>query len=161
MLDDIDSYVLKLACDQLTPAITHIVNLSIQQECFPSMWKVSKVIPLFKKKDATLPQNYRPVALLAITSKILERVVYNQIIKYLEENSLLHPSHHGFRKEHSTVTALLEMYTNWVENHEEDKITAVVLLDMSAAFDLVDNSILIDKLKLYGFDAGSVLSCVV
>ena len=154
-LDDIDSYVLKLACDQLTPAITHIVNLSIQQGCFPSMWKVSKVIPLFKKKDATLPQNYRPVALLAITSKILERVVYNQIIKYLEENSLLHPSHHGFRKEHSTVTALLEMYTNWVENHEEDKITAVVLLDMSAAFDLVDKSILIDKLKLYGFDAGS------
>ena len=119
------------------------------------MWKVSKVIPLFKKKDATLPQNYRPVALLAITSKILERVVYNQIIKYLEENGLLHPSHHGFRKDHSTATALLEMYTKWVDNHEEDKITAVVLLDMSAAFDLVDKSILIEKLKLYGFDAES------
>jgi hypothetical protein len=100
-------------------------------------------------------KNYRPVSLLAITSKILERVVYNQLIQYLEDNNLLHPSHHGFRKNHSTTTALLEMYSNWVENHEQDKVTAVILLDMSAAFDLVDKSILIDKLKLYGLDDGS------
>ena len=154
-LDNIDSYILKLACDELTPAITHIINLSIEQRCFPAGWKTSKVIPLFKKKDATLPQNYRPVSLLSITSKILERIVYNQLIDYLEKNGLLHPSHHGFRKHHNTTTALLEMYTNWVENHEDDKVTAVVLLDMSAAFDLVDKSILIDKLKLYGLDEGS------
>jgi hypothetical protein len=154
-LDNIDSYILKLACDELTPAITHIINLSIEQRCFPDGWKTSKVIPLFKKKDATLPQNYRPVSLLSITSKILERIVYNQLIDYLEKNGILHPSHHGFRKHHNTTTALLEMYTNWVENHEDDKVTAVILLDMPAAFDLVDKSILIDKLKLYGLDEGS------
>ena len=87
--------------------------------------------------------------MLPITSKILERVVYNQLIKYLEENKLLNPSHHG------TATALLEMHSNWVEAVEEDKITAVVLLDMSAAFDLVDKNILIEKLKLYGLDENS------
>ena len=74
-LDNIDSFVIKLAAHELTPAITHIVNLSISQSYFPSAWKTAKVIPLFKKNEATLPKNYRPVALLPITSKILERVV--------------------------------------------------------------------------------------
>ena len=151
-LDNIDSYVLKVACEELTPGITHIVNLSISERKFPALWKNSKVIPLFKKEDPTIPKNYRPVSLLPITSKILERAVYNQLIKYLEDNQLLHPSHHGFRKSHSTTTALLEMYSPWVEAAEEDKITAVVLLDLSAAFDLVDKDILIGKLKLYGLD---------
>ena len=151
-LDNIGSYVLKLGCEELTPAITHIVNLSIGESSFPSLWKTSKVVPLFKKGDTVSPKNYRPVSLLPITSKILERVVYNQLIEYLEENNLLHPSHHGFRKNHSTTSALLEMYSNWVENYEDDRVTAVVLLDMSAAFDLVDKQILIGKLKLYGMD---------
>ena len=154
-LDNIDSFILKLACDELTPGITHIVNLSIGRKYFPTLWKNSKVIPLFKKDEATNPKNYRPVSLLSITSKILERVVYHQMIEYLEENGLLHPSHHGFRKSHSTTTALLEMYANWVEAQEDDKITAVVLLDLSAAFDLVDKEILIEKLKLYGFEENS------
>ena len=154
-LDNIDSYILKLACDELTPGITHIVNLSISGSHFPTPWKNSKVIPLFKKEDATIPKNYRPVSLLPILSKILERAVYNQLIKYLEDNQLLHPSHHGFRKSHNTTTALLEMYANWVEAAEQDKITAVVMLDLSAAFDLVDKEILIEKLKLYGLEESS------
>ena len=153
--DNIDYFILKLVCDELTPGITHIVNLSIGRKYFPTLWKNSKVIPLFKKDEATNPKNYRPVSLLSITSKILERVVYHQMIEYLEENGLLHPSHHGFRKSHSTTTALLEMYANWVEAQEDDKITAVVLLDLSAAFDLFDKEILIEKLKLYGFEENS------
>ena len=154
-LDNIDSFALKLVCEEITPAITHIVNLSIEKKHFPSLWKNSKVIPLFKKEDVTNPKNYRPVSLLPISSKILERAIYQQMITYLEGNNLLHPSHHGFRRNHSTVTALLEMHSNWVEALEEDKITAVVLLDMSAAFDLVDKNILIEKLKLYGFKEDS------
>ena len=97
-LDNIDSYVLKLVCEEVTPGISHIVNLSIEKKHFPSLWKNSKVIPLFKKDDPTSPKCYRPVSLLPITSKILERAVYQQLITYLEENNLLHPSHHGFRK---------------------------------------------------------------
>ena len=151
-LDNIDSYVLKLAAEELTPSITHIVNLSITKNLFPSLWKSSKVIPLFKKEDSSLPKNYRPVSLLPIISKILERAVYNQLVKYLEENGILHQSHHGFRKGHSTTTALLEMHSTWVEAVEADKITAVIMLDLSAAFDLVDKEILIRKLELYGFE---------
>ena len=150
--DNIDAYVIKLAAVELTPVITHIVNLSLRDGCFPTQWKVAKVVPLLKKDDETQPKNYRPVSLLPITSKILERAVYQQLVKYLESNNLLHHSHHGFRKHHSTATALLEMYSNWVEAYEDGKITAVILLDMSAAFDLVDKTILVEKLKLYGLD---------
>jgi hypothetical protein len=102
---------LNIILDEMAPII---VNLSISQSYFPSAWKTSKVIPLLKKNDVTLPQNYRPVALLPIASKILERVIYLQLIEYLEGNNLLHHSHHGFRKHHSTTSVLLEMYSSSV-----------------------------------------------
>ena len=156
-LDNIDSYVIKLARKELVPAITHIVNLSISQNIFPFSWKTAKIIPLHKKNEFTDPNNYRPVALLAIFSKILEKAVFLQVINYMENNNLLHPSHHGFRKNHNTTTALLEMCDNWLEAFDENKITATVMLDLSAAFDVVDTSILLDKLKLYGFQENVVV----
>ena len=142
-LDNIDSFVIKLAKEELVPMITHIINLSISQEKFPDGWKTSKIIPLHKKAELTEAKNYRPVALLSIFSKVLERAVFLQIIDYMENNELLHPSHHGFRRHHSTATALLEMYNVWLEAFDQDKITAVVMLDLSAAFDVVDPEILL------------------
>ena len=97
-------------------------------------------------------KNYRPVSLLPVISKVLERAIFEQMIQYLEENNLLHPSHHGFRSHHSTVTALIEMYDQWVEGFENGMLSAVVMLDLSAAFDVVDHTILIQKLQLYGFE---------
>ena len=92
-LDSIDARTLKLGKDYIVPAITHIVNLSISTQTFPEDWKVSRVIPLHKKKDQNLPKNYRPVSLLSSVSKILERAIFLQIIEYFESNGLLHPSH--------------------------------------------------------------------
>ena len=155
-LDCIDSYILNLAKEELIPAITHIVNLSIMERKFPSQWKFAKVIPLHKKDEVIDAKNYRPVALLPIVSKILERLMYKQMIEYLEANSLIHPSHHGFRSKHNTSTALLQMYHSWLEALENNEISAVLMLDMSAAFDLVDHGILIDKLRLYGFEECSI-----
>ena len=108
-LDEIDTYIVKLVADDLVPSITHVMNLSIRDTSFPSSWKRAKVIPLLKKGDALDPKKYRPVALLPILSKILERAVFQQLVKYLEENSLIHPNHHGFRVGHSTTTALIQM----------------------------------------------------
>ena len=150
-LDSIDGYVIKLACNELTPVITHLVNLSIQNKKCSTLCKESKVIPLLKKDNETECKNYRPVSLLAITSKILERAIFHQFIEYLENNGLLHPSHHGFRRNHSTATALIEMNNTWIDALENDEITAVLLLDLSAAFDLVDTRILLKKLEIYGF----------
>ena len=108
-IDNVDAYILKLGKEELIPVITHIVNLSIKYRVFPKYWKMAKVVPLHKKDDVTNPKNYRPVSLLSVTSKILERAVFAQLIIYLEENNLLHPSHHGFRSKHNTSTAILQM----------------------------------------------------
>ena len=155
-LDNIDTFSVKLVAKFILPALTHIINLSILSNKFPSSWKVSKVIPLYKKGDSLDPKNFRPVAMLSILSKIMEKVVFIQIIEYMESNKLVHPFHHGFRANHSTATALIEMYDSWVETIERGQYAAACFLDLSAAFDVVDHSLLLDKLRLYGFTVSSL-----
>ena len=94
--------------------------------------------------------------MLPILSKVLEKVVFSQVSKYMEKNSLMHPNHHGFRQIHSTATCLIQLYDRWVEALEERKFTGVCFLDLSAAFDVVNHSLLIKKLSLYGFDEKSI-----
>ena len=96
-----------------------------------------KVIPLHKKDDQLNPKNYRPVAIVPIFSKVLERVIFNQMVQYLDQNSLIHPNHHAYRANHNTTTALLQMYDVWVESLERGEVAGVCFLDMSAAFDIV------------------------
>ena len=102
-LDLIDTKVVKLIRPVIVPALTHIVNLSISLRQFPSYWKNAKIIPLHKKDDQLNPKNFRPVAILPVFSKVLERVVFNQIIVYLSSNNLLHPSHHAYRANHNSM----------------------------------------------------------
>ena len=78
------------------------------------------------------------------------------MVHYLEENNLLHPSHHGFRAKHSTSTALIQMFDSWIEAFEHGEVSAVLMLNMSAAFDVVDHQILLNKLELYGFEDNSL-----
>ena len=86
----------------------------------------------------------------------MERVVYMQLIEYLETNELIHPSHHGFRANHSTATALLQMQDKWLESFDKGELSAVLALDMSAAFDLVDHGLLLEKLKIYNIEDNTV-----
>ena len=156
-MDYIDTNIIKLAADQLAPILTFIVNLSIQTSTFPSSWKWHKVIPLLKSTsaDPLLPKSYRPVALLPIMSKILEKAIFNQLVQYLESNELIHPNLHGSRAGHSTATALGQLYDTWVEEVEEGKMVGVLLCDQSAAFDLCDHYLLVEKMKLMGVDEHS------
>ena len=150
--DYIDTYCLKLAKDELGPAITHIVNLSISQKCFPDAWKKSKVVPLYKKDDQLNPKNYRPVSILPILSKVLEKVIYGQIMEYLHLNQLLHPNSHAYRRGHNTTTALISMYDSWTQSVDAGLSTGAIVLDMSAAFDIIDRQLLLKKLSLIGFE---------
>ena len=157
-VDHMDTYVLKLITSEITPAITHIVNLSITNSTFPNIWKHAKIIPLFKPgaKDQLSAKSYRPVALLPVVSKVLERVVFMQIVEYMDNNGLFHPNHHGFRSLHSCSTAMIQMYDSWVEAVGRKEMAGVAMIDQSAAFDCVDHGILREKLHLYGFDAGAL-----
>ena len=155
--DNLDTYILKLTRNVIVPSVCHIVNLSIQTKKFPSKWKIAKIIPLYKGKGSKLdPKSYRPVAILPILSKILERLMFKQLVSYMDANNFYNPSHHAYRSFHSTTTAILQMYTTWLEALEQGKLAAVCMIDMSAAFDVVDTDLLLEKLKLYGCDRRSV-----
>ena len=152
-MDMIDTSTVKLISNDIVPALTHIINLSISSKTFPTSWKKAKIVPLHKKDDVLNPKNYRPVAILPIFSKVLERVIFNQVVTYLSENNLIHPNHHAYRPHHNTTTALLQMYDTWLESLEKTEMSGVCFLDMSAAFDIVDHSLLLKKLELYGLDS--------
>ena len=84
------------------------------------------------------------MALIPVLSKILERVIFIQIVQYLESNNMFHSSHHGYRAGHNTCTALIELYDSWMEAVERGKLSCVMLIDLSAAFDCVDHALLFE-----------------
>ena len=151
-IDELGNFAVKTAADVIAGPLHHILVLSINQKKFPTSWKYSKVIPLHKKSSQLVKKNYRPVAILSPLSKILEKVAYSQIYDYFTRNKIFHPNLHGYRGNRSTQTALLQMYDRWVGAAASGKVSGVVLLDLSAAFDLVEPNILIKKLRIYGLD---------
>ena len=100
--------------------------------------------------------NYRPVSCLPAASKLLEKIVCEQLSEYFEKNGLLPKSQHGFRANRSTMTAWSEMQEEWSKNSEDKNMTGILLWDLSAAFDTLDPTIMCNKLKLYGLDENSV-----
>ena len=151
-LDELDNFSVKLAADYIAKPLHHIVTLSIMQQKFPTSWKYSKVLPLHKKEDLLERKNYRPVAILSPLSKVLEKIVYEHLYDYFTVNRIFHPNLHGYRKNRSTQTALLQMYDRWVRAASAGQVSGVVLLDLSAAFDLVDPNLLLQKLRAYGVE---------
>ena len=111
---------------------------------------MAKVFPFYKKDDRTDAQNYRPISVLPAISKICERVVYDQLYRYLNSNGLLTKNQSGFRSLHSTVTSLLHLTNNWYLNIDKGMTNLIVLLDLAKAFDTVSHNILLKKLELYG-----------
>ena len=107
---------------------------------------------MLKKGNATLVENYRPVSCLPAASKLLEMIVCEQMTDHLEANNMLPESQHGFRRKRSTMTAWAQIQQEWAKSTEENKITGVLLWDLSAAFDCLDIDLLCKKLEIYGFE---------
>ena len=93
----------------ITPPLTHIVNQSLSTGIFTDRLKIAKVIPLFKKGDQHILDNYRPISLLPVISKVFEKIVYNQLFKYFTYNNLFYTSQYGFKSLHSSELASLEL----------------------------------------------------
>ena len=155
-VDNVDSFSLKIAAPLIEDALLHIVNLSIRTSIFSNFWKHQLIFPQHKKQDKLLDKNYRPVSHLVEIGLMVENAVCFQVVDHFTTNSLFHRNHHGGLANHSTATALIQLHDMFLEAAENKKLSAVLLLDQSAAYDLLDHKILLKKLARYNFDENSI-----
>ena len=147
--DEISNQLLKLASPYIAGSLTYIFNLCIEQNVFTSEFQKAKVIPLAKTRDHKNLNDYRPISLLSILSKLLERRVHKHLVTYLETRDILHPLRSGFRCKHSCSTALARLTDSWLSAVNRSDLSGDVSLDFKKAFDPVDHRILLSKLSVY------------
>ena len=148
-LDPIPTELLYKNLDVLLPIITNIINTSLASGFVPPDFKTAIVKPLLKKTslDHNTLKNYHPISNLPFLSKIPEKVILHKLLAHLQENSLCNPFQSAYHTRHSTKTALLCVVNDLLNAMDEDKISVLLLLDLSAAFDTIDHQILLSCLK--------------
>ena len=152
-LDKIPAKILKLSAEIIAPSLTYIFNLSLESGIYINEWKRARVTPIYKSEDKTKCENYRPISILPVISKVFEKEVFRQ----LYDNDLLSKHQSGFRPKHSTVSALIQMCDNWLSNMDVGKINCVVFLDIRKAFDSINHEILLNKMNLNFGISGNAL----
>ena len=152
-LDGIPAKFLRDGADVLKDQLTHIINLSIETNIVPADFKHARVKPLFKKNSRLDVGNYRPISILSVTSKLLERAVFVQMEKYLNDNNILYGFQSGFRAGFSTDTCLTHLSDYIRSQSSVGNYTGMVLIDLQKAFDTVDHHILCKKLEAMGFSS--------
>lgn len=148
--DGIHIKFLILCCPFILPYVCHIVNFCINNSVFPDIWKLAQVIPLPKTDSPKEYKDLRPISILPVLSKILEFAIKDQLVEYIENNNILPYTQSGFRKGYSCATALLNVIDNILEATDSGKLTVLVLLDYSKAFDTINHKTLCSILKFIG-----------
>ena len=148
--DGIPMKIIKAAMHSLALPILHLCNQSFLLGQFPDDLKLAKVTPIFKAGDKSLPKNYRPISVLPVISKILEKIMYIRLIDHCESNNLLTDCQYGFRKGKSTESAITTFKDHILQSFDKREFTLSIFLDLSKAFDTIDHEILLKKLEYYG-----------
>ena len=148
-LDPVPTFLIKECLDVMLPFLTRLCNVSIQSGCLPTSQKTAMVSPRLKKSslDPAEIQNYRPISNLPFMSKVIEKLILAQLSHYLAANNLFPKYQSGFRKYHSTETAILRVLSDIYSAIDQDQVSLLALLDVSAAFDTVDHGILLERLS--------------
>ena len=153
--DGISPRLLMETAHQIAPSLCTLFNRSLDSGFLPEEWKLANIIPVFKKGDKTHVENYRPISLLCVVSKVFERCILNKLSDHLLK--LVNSSQHGFIPGRSCTTQLVEVLNHIGSLLDSGKQTDVIFMDMSKAFDKVNHAALINKLSNYGI-RGSLLN---
>ena len=143
----LSSRLLKDSFQAVSDKLTYLFNLSITQGIFPTQWKKALVIPIPKVGNPKTAENYRPISLLPLPGKLLEKVIHSQLSCYLEDNDLLSDNQFGFRRQRSTSHAISQLLNQVYTNINKSAITAAIYIDFSKAFNCVQHATLIRKLS--------------
>ena len=149
--DGVNAKLLRIAAPAIADSLCKPINFCIDKQTFPTKWKVGKVAPLYKEQgNRNDKSNYRPITVLPILSKLLEKHNCDHLCAFFEENVLLHRFQSGFRKFHSTETALIRLVDQLLLDLDRNRASGLVFIDYKKAFDLIDHGLLLEKLKAYG-----------
>lgn len=149
--DGITTHILKLAFEVIGDRFLHTINTSLETGTFPQSWKRSVIIPIEKKRNTRNCEEFRPINMVPVYEKLLERCANEQVIQYIESNNLLTPNQTGFREKNSCESALQTVVTKWISAIGQKKYVGVVFLDLRRAFETINRKLLLMKLKNYGF----------
>ena len=153
---NLSSLLLKDAFRVISVELTHIINGSIRTATFPDAWAIGSITPIPKEGDVLDPGNWRPLSILPLPSKLLEKAVHFQMSAHLDNNGYLAFNQHGFRKGKCTSTAILELASVLTDNYKSTNHTSFVFVDYKKAFETLDHNILLGKLAKYNFDQNSI-----
>lgn len=151
--DMISPRLLKESAAMISGPITNIINFSIDLCKYPDSWKMGQVTPLFKKDDELNKANYRPITVLPALNNIYERILAAQLSDFY--CSILSDFISSYRKFHSCETSLLRITEEWRSMRDDGQLVAIVSMDFSKAFDVIQHPLFLAKLKAYGLDEDS------
>ena len=150
-IDELSAEVFKISALAIVPYLQKLINQTFSQGEVPDCLKIAKVIPLFKTGSKTDVDNYRSIFLLPVSSKVLEKIMYNRLIKFLDKSDIPYKKQFGFRSKHSTVDALIEITEN-IRSDTDEEFTSI-MLDLRKVFDTNNHYRLLEKLSQCGVRA--------
>ena len=156
--DGIDAQILKIILPSISGPLTHAINVSLRDSVWANRWKIARIFPLLKDKsmDRMNPASYRPVSLLLTISKIVERAAQVQHLDFFEKSGQINPASHAYRAAHSTTTTITNIMDEIYQATDDKKISQLLTIDQSAAFDCLSHEILARKLRKYNVSVNTV-----